>query len=189
VEGYESFTPIMANHPKDRHVLAAAVRCGALTIVTLNLKDFPEAALSPWDVVAQSPDEFLVHQYHLAQEVVAQKLHGQAPPDRKACKMIAVAEIRCGGGGHMLNPENNASSNSVSPERREWVTAEYEAGYAARFADASESLTATHCWRVGWEDVKTELSESARQNRLIAEGREGEFTETWFILSLAATPV
>ena len=78
VEGYESFIPVMANHPKDRHVLAAAVRCGAQTIVTLNLKDFPEAALSPWDVVAQSPDEFLVHQYHLAPEVVAQKLHEQA---------------------------------------------------------------------------------------------------------------
>ncbi|MGD0830917.1 MAG: hypothetical protein ABR907_08245 [Terracidiphilus sp.] len=65
----------MANHPKDRHVLAAAVRCGAQTIVTLNLKDFPEAALSPWDAVAQSPDEFLVHQYHLAPEVAALKLH------------------------------------------------------------------------------------------------------------------
>ena len=78
VEGYESLIPIMANHPKDRHVLAAAVRCGAQTIVTLNLKDFPEAALSPWDVVAQSPDEFLVHQYHLAPEVVALKLHEQS---------------------------------------------------------------------------------------------------------------
>lgn len=78
VEGYESFIPVMANHPKDRHVLAAAVRCGAQTIVTLNLKDFPESALSSWDVVAQSPDEFLVHQYHLAPEVVAQKLHEQA---------------------------------------------------------------------------------------------------------------
>ena len=78
VEGYESLVPIMANDPKDRHVLAAAVRCGAQTIVTLNLRHFPEAALSPWDVVAQSPDEFLVHQYHLAPEVVAQKLHEQA---------------------------------------------------------------------------------------------------------------
>jgi hypothetical protein len=46
--------------------------------VTLNLKHFPEDALSPWDVVAQSPDEFLVHQYHLAPEVGSQKLHEQA---------------------------------------------------------------------------------------------------------------
>ena len=47
-------------------------------------------------------------------------------------------------------------------------------------ADASESLTATHCWCVGWEYANTaELSESARRNRVIAEGREEEFTETW----------
>ena len=78
VEGYESLIPILANHPKDRHVLAAAIRCGAQTIVTLNLKDFQESALSPWNVVAQSPDEFLVHQYHLAPEVVVKKLQEQA---------------------------------------------------------------------------------------------------------------
>jgi hypothetical protein len=29
VEGYESLIPIMENDPKDRHVLAAAVRTGA----------------------------------------------------------------------------------------------------------------------------------------------------------------
>ena len=78
IEGYEPLIPIMANHPKDRHVLAAAVHCGAQTIVTLNLKDFPDDALSPWDIMAQSPDEFLVQQYHLAPEVVAQKLHEQS---------------------------------------------------------------------------------------------------------------
>lgn len=90
VEGYESFIPVMANHPKDRHVLAAAVRCGAQTIVTLNLKDFPEAARSPWDVVAQSPDEFLVHQYHLAPEVVAQKLHEQAARHNGMERLLAI---------------------------------------------------------------------------------------------------
>ena len=90
VENYESFIPILANHPKDRHVLAAAVRCGAQTIVTLNLKDFPEAALSPWDVVAQSPDEFLVHQYHLAPEVVAQKLHEQATRHGGMERLLAI---------------------------------------------------------------------------------------------------
>lgn len=58
------------DHPKDRHVLAAAVVCGAQTIVTFNLKDFPEDALVHWNVEAQSPDEFLIHQYHLAPEAV-----------------------------------------------------------------------------------------------------------------------
>ncbi len=78
VPGYEALTPLMENHLGDRHVLAAAVRSGAQTIVTLNLRHFPDAALAPWDVVAQSPDEFLVHQYHLAPEVVVRKLNEQA---------------------------------------------------------------------------------------------------------------
>ena len=68
----------MKNHPKDRHVLAAAVRTGAQTIVTFNLKDFPAEALAPWNIVAQSPDEFLIHQFHLAPEGVVGKFLEQA---------------------------------------------------------------------------------------------------------------
>ena len=78
VEGYEALIPAMRNHPKDRHVLAAAVRCGAQTIVTFNLKDFPADALAPWNVEAQSPDEFLIHQYHLEPEAVTGKIKEQA---------------------------------------------------------------------------------------------------------------
>jgi hypothetical protein len=32
----------------------------------------------------------------------------------------------------MLNPENNASTNFVSSELKEWVPPEYDANYAAR---------------------------------------------------------
>lgn len=78
VEDYDPLIPAMTNHPKDRHVLAAAVRTGAQTIVTFNLKDFPETVLTPWNVEAQSPDDFLVHQYHLGPDVVLQKLREQA---------------------------------------------------------------------------------------------------------------
>jgi hypothetical protein len=78
VEGYDAFIPAMANHPKDRHVLAAAVVCGAQTIVTFNLRDFPADALAPWNVEAQSPDEFLIHQYHLDPVVVVAALREQA---------------------------------------------------------------------------------------------------------------
>lgn len=49
----------MTNDPKDRHVLAAAVIAGADVIVTNNLKDFRANDLAPWNITAQSPDEFL----------------------------------------------------------------------------------------------------------------------------------
>jgi hypothetical protein len=78
VEGYDRFISVMANHPKDRHVLAAAVVCGAQTIVTFNVKHFPEAALTPWNVDAQTPDQFLIHQYHLDPKTVFSIIREQA---------------------------------------------------------------------------------------------------------------
>lgn len=50
----------MTNHPKDRHVLAAAVAAPAGVIVTHNLRDFSTAALEPHHIAVQSPDEFLM---------------------------------------------------------------------------------------------------------------------------------
>jgi hypothetical protein len=47
----------MTNHPKDRHILAAAVR--AEVIVTLNLRDFPEPVLKPYDISPTHPDRVL----------------------------------------------------------------------------------------------------------------------------------
>lgn len=57
--GYRELISSMVNDPKDRHVLAAAVRSGAGLIVTANLKDFPRSALEKFDVEAIHPDEFL----------------------------------------------------------------------------------------------------------------------------------
>ncbi len=46
--------------PDDRHVVAAAIHCGASLIVTFNLKDFPDDALKPYNLAAQHPDDFIV---------------------------------------------------------------------------------------------------------------------------------
>lgn len=49
----------MLNEIKDRHVLATAVSVSCKTIITFNLKDFPENSLLPYQVKALSPDTFL----------------------------------------------------------------------------------------------------------------------------------
>ena len=54
----------------DRHVLAAAIRCGADVIVTFNLKDFPIRSLEPFGIEAQHPDEFVENLFHLDSSAV-----------------------------------------------------------------------------------------------------------------------
>ena len=44
--------------PNDRHVLAAAIRCNADAIITINLKDFPDESLKPYGIEAQQLREF-----------------------------------------------------------------------------------------------------------------------------------
>lgn len=59
-EDWERFEPdVDLPDPDDRHVVAAARRAGAETIVTFNLKDFPADELSGYGLRAQSPDSFL----------------------------------------------------------------------------------------------------------------------------------
>ncbi len=65
VMGYESLIPSMTNHPKDRHVLAAAVEAGADVIVTSNVKHFPRSACEPHDIEVQSPDKFFCYQWEV----------------------------------------------------------------------------------------------------------------------------
>lgn len=72
--GHRELIPAMTNDPKDRHVLAAAVRSGASLIVTANLTDFPPAALEPFGVEAISPDEFLCDQLDLDAGTVLQAM-------------------------------------------------------------------------------------------------------------------
>jgi predicted nucleic acid-binding protein len=71
--------------PKDRHVLAAAIRGGADAILTLNDRDFPPECLAQYDIDRLSPDEFLTHQYYLRPGVVLDKLDAQA---------VAIRETR-----------------------------------------------------------------------------------------------
>jgi predicted nucleic acid-binding protein len=60
VEPSPALQSTLTNHPKDRHVLAAAIASKAEVIVTPNLRDFGEDALSPYGIRAVSPDDFLL---------------------------------------------------------------------------------------------------------------------------------
>ena len=71
VTGYEHLFPALTlPDPDDRHVLAAAICCGADLIVTFNLKDFPETALKPFRIEARHPDQFLTDQLDFAPNLV-----------------------------------------------------------------------------------------------------------------------
>ena len=71
VAGYESLLPALSNDPKDRHVLAAAIRSNCPLILTFNLKHFPVEALKPWDICASHPQDYLLVLYEMERQQVA----------------------------------------------------------------------------------------------------------------------
>ncbi|MED5374443.1 MAG: PIN domain-containing protein [Myxococcota bacterium] len=79
VQGHQ---PLMADlelpDPDDRHVLAAAIRCGAQSIVTHNLRDFPASRLAPYGVEAVHPDAFILDLIDLASGAVLLVVQEQA---------------------------------------------------------------------------------------------------------------
>jgi len=88
VTGYECLIASMTNDPKDRHVSAAAVHCGARAIVTANVKHFPRESLKPFRIAVLSPDDFLVRQFHLNRELLAEKMVAQA-----AARGMSLADL------------------------------------------------------------------------------------------------
>ena len=75
---HTSLIEAMPNDPKDRHVLAAAVACRAQVIVTLNLRHFPQEIVAPFQVEAQSPDDFLTHLFYLDPQRVIEVIERQS---------------------------------------------------------------------------------------------------------------
>lgn len=110
VAGHGSLIGRMTNHPDDRHVLAAAVHCRAQVIVTDNLKDFPEAAISSYDIEAQTPDEFLQRLFDrypeaMARIVVEQNASRQKPPETLQTTLTRLAKAAPGFIFQVLNHE------------------------------------------------------------------------------------
>lgn len=61
VEGYEHrIEALPLPDADDRHVLAAAIHCGARIVVTMNLRDFPDSTLAGFGIEALHPDAFIL---------------------------------------------------------------------------------------------------------------------------------
>jgi hypothetical protein len=119
VTGYEDLIgSITLPDPDDRHVAAAAIRCGAQVIVTANTKDFPRDSLAAFGLEAVHPDDFVLDCIDLAAASVLSAVREQAaslenPPmtlaevmDRLQANGLAqsVAKLReLGGSGKALS--------------------------------------------------------------------------------------
>ncbi len=78
VTGFDPLIRRMSNDKKDRHVLAAAVRAGAQTIVTFNKRHFPPASTLRWNLVAAGPATFLEDLYLNTPSTVRERIQEQA---------------------------------------------------------------------------------------------------------------
>jgi len=99
VQGHESLiASLELPDPDDRHVLAAAIHCKADAIITFNLGDFPPQRLAQFDLEAQHPDEFIVHQLGLntaAVIIAAQQCRARlTSPPRSALQYLATLQAQ-----------------------------------------------------------------------------------------------
>lgn len=89
VTGYEHLIPsIDLPDLRDRHVVAAAIHCGANLIVTANIKDFPDEKLSSYKLEAQHPDDFIYNQFDLSPAAVVQAAADQRRALRNPPKSV-----------------------------------------------------------------------------------------------------
>jgi hypothetical protein len=98
VTGFETLEAGLGVLPDadDRHVLAAAIHCGAQEAITFNLRDFPDAVLHPYGIRAVHPDEFAEHLLDLNAEAICDAVRRirarLTNPPRSAAEMIETYE-------------------------------------------------------------------------------------------------
>ena len=90
VSDYESLVGILTNAPKDRHVLAAAIKGNASLIVTFNLRDFPAESLVAWGVIAVHPQDYLLTLYSMNPALVSMRLSDVAHQRKREVQDILL---------------------------------------------------------------------------------------------------
>jgi predicted nucleic acid-binding protein len=78
IENYEHLIGAMKNHPKDRHVLAAAVASNADYVVTFNARDFVSLSADARELTVIGPSTFLKELTVLDRSLVERRLGEQA---------------------------------------------------------------------------------------------------------------
>lgn len=100
VDGYHTLIPsLLLPDPDDRHILAAAITCGAGAIVTMNLRDFPDNALSQYGITAVHPDPLVLdlvdkHPDKIT-SIIAQQSSALRRPSMSRIQLLEVLE-KCG---------------------------------------------------------------------------------------------
>jgi predicted nucleic acid-binding protein len=125
VDGYQSLIPALElPDPDDRHVLAAAIKCGADLIVTFNLDDFPDEVLASYGLGACHPDPFLVDQLNLDAERVCMAMRQHRASLKNPAKTVeeylaTLEEQGLGGFSQAVRHyDAKASSTTSSPHQR-----------------------------------------------------------------------
>lgn len=90
VTGYEDLIGSMTNHPKDRHVLAAAIAGRADMLVTENLRDFPPESVLHLGITVAGQDDFLLGLPELYPDAVLDALRRQASRYRREPRNVAA---------------------------------------------------------------------------------------------------
>lgn len=88
VTGYQPLIDSLECDPKDRHVLAAAVRSAAGALVTFNIRDFPATSVDRFAIDVLHPSEFLLDLLDLAPRLVINELTLQATSNSQQPKTL-----------------------------------------------------------------------------------------------------
>ena len=89
VTGYEELIDdLWLPDPNDRHVLAAAISCGAQSIITENVKDFPCSIRDGFGIRRQSADEFLCELIASSPAIVQHSIEDAAAAFKKPPRSV-----------------------------------------------------------------------------------------------------
>lgn len=78
VMDYEDLIPVIElPDPDDRHVVAAAIKCNADAIVTMNMKDFPKDVLAQYEIDVIHPDDFIYYQIDMSPQLCVAAFRSQ----------------------------------------------------------------------------------------------------------------